>query len=269
MSSRPHCITPHCIARIDATSQLCYSLLMVDSSRAAAQPLATSLFGHHFQDLALLEAALTHPSSTDSSQAAVRLRYQRLEFLGDAVWSLYVSDALVSLLPTASEGELTIRRARLVSGAALAEMAQSHGLAPLLLLSKGEELTGGRQKARVLSSTFEAVIGAIYLDDGAEEIQSLAREACVNAIRGEAVDHDPKTALQQLAQSLLRATPRYRLVCRSGPPHAPTFEVEVVVERSPIAKGKGRSRQEAEQEAARVALLLLPDLLSTTSSSQV
>jgi ribonuclease-3 len=233
------------------------------------QPLPTSIFGHQFQDLALLEAALTHPSSTDTSQADVRLRYQRLEFLGDAVWSLYVSDALVSLLPTASEGELTIRRARLVSGAALAEMAQSHGLAPLLVLSKGEELTGGRHKARVLSSTFEAVIGAIYLDDGAEEIQSLAREACVNAIRGEALDHDPKTALQQLAQSLLRATPRYRLVGRSGPPHAPTFEVEVVVERSPIAKGKGRSRQEAEQEAARAALKSLPDLLSTTSSSQI
>ena len=242
---------------------------MIDSSLAAAQRFPIAIFGHQFQDLTLLKAALTHPSSTDSSQADVRLRYQRLEFLGDAVWSLYVSDALVSLLPTASEGELTMRRASLVSGAALAEMAQSHGLAPLLLLSKGEELTGGRQKARVLSSTFEAVLGAIYLDGGAEAIHSLAREACVKALSGEALDHDPKTALQQLAQSLLRATPRYRLVCRSGPPHAPTFEVEVVVERSPIAKGKGRSRQEAEQEAARAALISLPDLLSTTSSGQV
>ncbi len=242
---------------------------MVEYERASANNLPTSALGHQFRDLTLLEAALTHPSSTNTAQADVRLRYQRLEFLGDAVWSLYVSDALVSLLPTASEGELTIRRARLVSGAALAEMAQLHGLAPLLLLSKGEELTGGRQKARVLSSAFEAVIGAIYLDDGVREIHNLAREACVKALSGEALDHDPKTALQQLAQSLLRATPRYRLVCRSGPPHAPTFEVEVVVERSPIAKGKGRSRQEAEQEAARAALRSLPDLVSTTSSSQV
>ena len=242
---------------------------MVKYERASANNLPTSVLGHQFRDLTLLEAALTHPSSTNTAQADVRLRYQRLEFLGDAVWSLYVSDALVSLLPTASEGELTIRRASLVSGAALAEMAQSHGLAPLLLLSKGEELTGGRQKARVLSSAFEAVIGAIYLDDGAAQIRGLAREACIKALSGEAMDHDPKTALQQLAQSLLRATPRYRLVCRSGPPHAPTFEVEVVVERSPIAKGKGRSRQEAEQEAARAALRSLPDLVSTTSSSQV
>lgn len=242
---------------------------MVEYERASANNLPTSALGHQFRDLTLLEAALTHPSSTNTAQADVRLRYQRLEFLGDAVWSLYVSAALVSLLPTASEGELTIRRASLVSGAALAEMAQSHGLAPLLLLSKGEELTGGRQKARVLSSAFEAVIGAIYLDDGAEEIHSLAREACVNALSGEALDHDPKTALQQRVQSLLRATPRYRLVCRSGPPHAPTFEVEVVVERSPIARGKGQSRQEAEQEAARAALKSLPNLVSTTSSSQV
>ena len=239
---------------------------MTKSSQECAESLPTAIFGHQFHDLTLLKAALTHPSSTDPSQAYVRLHYQRLEFLGDAVWSLYVSDVLVSLLPTASEGDLTIRRASLVSGAALAEMAMFHGLAPLLLLSKGEELTGGRQKARVLASTFEAVIGAIYLDGGAEEIHNLAREACVNALSGEALDHDPKTALQQLAQSLLRATPRYRLLCRSGPPHAPTFEVEVVVERSPIAKGKGRSRQEAEQEAARAALILLPDLVSTVTT---
>ncbi len=240
---------------------------MMKSSQVGAESLPTSIFGHQFQDLTLLKAALTHPSSTEPSQADVRLRYQRFEFLGDAVWSLYVSDALVSLLPTASEGELTIRRARLVSGAALAEMAQFHGLAPLLLLSKGEELTGGRQKARVLSTAFEAVIGAIYLDGGAGKIRDLAREVCVNALNGEGLDHDPKTALQQLVQSLRRATPRYRLVCRSGPPHAPTFEVEVVVERSPIAKGKGRSRQEAEQEAARSALKSLLDPSSTTSSS--
>ena len=237
------------------------------STRAPAPSLPTSLFGHRFRDLTLLEAALTHPSSTDTSQADVRLRYQRLEFLGDAVWSLYVSDALVSSLPTASEGELTMRRAQLVSGAALAEMAQLHGIASLLLLSKGEELTGGRQKAKVLSSTFEAVIGAIYLDGGAEQIRNLAREACLRTLDGEGLTHDPKTALQQLAQSLLRSTPRYRLIHRSGPPHLPMFEVEVVVGRSPIAKGKGRNRQEAEREAARNALRSLPNSLSTTSSS--
>ncbi|MDE2179682.1 MAG: ribonuclease III [candidate division NC10 bacterium] len=210
---------------------------------------------------------MTHPSSTDPSQADVRLRYQRLEFLGDAVWNLYVSDALASLLPTASEGELTQRRASLVSATALADMAQFYGLAPLLLLSKGEELTGGRQKTRVLSTTFEAVIGAIYLDGGAEVIRNLAREACLRTLERERLTLDPKTALQQLAQSLLRATPRYRLIRRSGSAHVPTFEVEVKVGRSPIAKGKGRNRQEAEREAARNALTSLPNSLSTISSS--
>lgn len=242
---------------------------MIKSSRVAEESLPTSIFGHQFQDLALLEAALTHPSSTDPSQANVRLRYQRLEFLGDAVWSLYVSDALVSLLPTASEGELTLRRVHLVSAAALAEMARHYDLAPLLLLSKGEESTGGRHKTRILSSTFEAVIGAIYLDGGVAKIRDLAREACLRALEGEGVIHDPKSALQQLTQSLLRATPRYRLVHRSGPPHAPTFEVEAVVGRSPIAKGKGRNRQEAEREAARGALRVLPNRLPTTSGSQI
>lgn len=216
------------------------------------------ILGHQFRDPALLEAALTHPSSTDPSQADVRRRYQRLEFLGDAVWGLYVSDALVSQYPTASEGELTRHRAALVSAAALADMAEAHGLSSLLVLSKGEELTGGRQKIRVLSNTFEAVIGAIYLDGGATRLRRLAWEACLRSVGGRRSPLDPKTTLQQLTQSLQRMTPRYRLIRRSGAPHAPTFEVEVKIGGSPIARGKGGSRQEAEREAARKALTTLP-----------
>jgi ribonuclease-3 len=241
---------------------------MMSSVRAAAQPLPTSVCGHQFRDLVLLEVALTHPSSTDTSQADLRLRYQRLEFLGDTVWNFYVSESLVSLLPTASEGELTLRRARLVSAAALAEMAQIHDVGALLFLSKGEELAGGRQKTSILSSTFETVIGAIYLDGGAEEIRSLARQACVKTLEGEGITHDPKTALQQFTQFRFRLTPRYRLLRRSGPPHAPTFEVEVRVGDSPIGRGTGRSRREAEQDAALLALTSLPQPESTTSSSK-
>lgn len=240
---------------------------MVECDRIAATNLPISVLGYRFQDLKLFETALTHPSSTAPSQGDLRRRYQRLEFLGDAVWSFYVSDALVSLLPTASEGDLTLYRASLVNAAALANMAQISGLAPLFLLGKGEELTGGRQKTRVLSSAFEAMVGAIYLDGGAEKIRDLAREACLRALEGEQSTHDPKTALQHLAQSRLRLTPRYRLIRRSGASHAPMFEVEVLVGRTPIAKGKGRNRQGAEREAARAALRLLPSSLSTTSSS--
>lgn len=232
----------------------------------AQQPL-TAILGHQFQDQALLEAALTHPSSTDPSQADVRLRYQRLEFLGDAVWNLCVSDALVSQLSAASEGELTVNRAHLVSGAALARLAQRYGLGPLLVLSKGEELTGGRHKIKVLASTFEAVIGAIYLDGGLKAIHNLVRQVCLEALEGEGFGHDPKTALQQLVQSLFHSPPRYRLVCRAGVPHAPTFEVEVLVGRTPIAKGHGSSRQEAERAAARDALRWLSHRTATTSGS--
>lgn len=241
---------------------------MHKSSPAIAPSLPTSICGHQFHDLTLLEAALTHPSSTDTGQADIRLRYQRLEFLGDAVWTLYVSDALVSLLPTASEGELTQRRARLVSAAALTHMAHLYSIAPLILLSRGEEVTGGRQKASILSSAFEAVIGAIYLDGGAEMIRGLARKACARTLEGEALALDPKTSLQQLAQSLLRSTPRYRLIRRSGPPHAPTFEVEVLVRRRALGKGEGRSRQEAERAAALDGLKSLPHPESTISSGQ-
>ncbi len=240
---------------------------MITSSQAATPPTPLALCDYRFRDSTLLEAALTHPSSTDPSQADVRLRYQRLEFLGDAVWNLYVSDELFSLLPTASEGELTLGRVRLVSGAALAILAQRYGLGPLLLLSKGEESTGGRQKMRILANAFEAVIGAIYLDGGTAQIRDLARRVCLEAHEAEGFTHDPKTALQQLVQSLLHSPPRYRLVCRSGAPHAPTFEVEVLVGQTPIAKGQGRSRQEAERVAARDALRSFSHQISTTSSS--
>lgn len=252
---------------LTALRRLCYISRMAEIAPVAALRFSTAIFGHQFHDLALIEAALTHPSSTDPSQADIRLRYQRLEFLGDAVWSLYVSDALVSLLPTSSEGELTKRRANLVSATALARMAYIHGLAPLVVLSKGEELSGGRHNTKILSSAFEAIIGALYLDGGATVIRELARETCVDAMTREELTHDPKSALQQLAQSLLRATPYYRLLCRSGAPHAPTFEVEVVVGPSALAKGTGRSRRAAEQEAARESLRMLSGPLSTTSSS--
>ena len=227
---------------------------MISSVRAATQPLPTSIFGHRFRDLTLLEAALTHPSSTTHAQADARLLHQRLEFLGDAVWSLYVSDALVALLPTASEGELTLRRARLVSAAALAEIAKIQRIPSLIILNKGEEASGGRQRASILSSVFEAVIGAVYLDGGAEEIRGLACSVCDDQLPGVRLGCDPKTALQQLMQSRFHKTPRYHLLYRSGPPHAPSFEVEVRVGQSAIGRGSGRSKQDAEQEAARLAM---------------
>ncbi|MGH7409448.1 MAG: ribonuclease III, partial [Candidatus Methylomirabilis sp.] len=190
-----------------------------------------------------------------------------LEFLGDAVWSFFVSDALVALWPTAPEGELTLRRARLIRAPALAQMAKVHGLASLLALSAGEESTGGRQKVSILSSAFEAVIGSIYLDGGTEAIRRLACDACLNQLSHSELVHDPKTALQELTQSRFRRAPRYRMLRRKGPPHAPMFEVEVRVGRSAIGQGSGRSKQEAERAAAASALAAFFASSPTTSSS--
>ena len=219
-----------------------------------AATLPAAVCGHRFRDPTLLQTALMHPSSTDATQGNLRLGYQRLEFLGDAVWSLFVSDALIALCPSASEGELTVRRAQLVKASALAKMAKAHGLHSHLVLSKGEDTTGGRQKVSILASAFEAVIGAIYLDGGLAEISQLAHQACHDELDQKGGAGDPKTALQQLMQSRFHETPRYHLLYRSGPPHAPTFEVEVRVGQSAIGRGNGRSKQDAEREAARLAM---------------
>ncbi len=239
---------------------------MPGSSRLTARSLPADVCGHRFRDSTLLEAALTHPSATDPTQADVRLRFQRLEFLGDAVWNLCVSDALVALWPTASEGELSQRRAHLVNATALAEMARSYDLQALLLLSPGEDSAGGRERASILSSAFEAVIGAIYLDGGEEEIRRLARDASLKQLDTQEPAQDPKAALQALSQSRFRTTPRYRTLRRSGPMHAPVFEVEVRVGQSPIARGRGHNKQEAERAAALAALGAFVGSESTRSS---
>lgn len=240
---------------------------MISSAQAAAQPLPTSICGHQFRDLTLLEVALTHPSSTDNSQADLRLRYQRLEFLGDAVWSFYVSDTLIALCSSAPESELTLRRARLISAPALAQMAKVLGLPALLVLGRGEDGAGGRQKVSILSSALEAVIGAIYLDGGAEVIRQLARDACCKQLGQEEAVVDPKTALQEFTQSRFRATPRYRMLRRRGPTHAPIFEMEVRIGRSAVGRGIGPNKQDAERAAAIAALAALSAGSHTTSSS--
>jgi ribonuclease-3 len=235
--------------------------------RRVVRSLPAVVCGHRFRDATLLEAALTHPSSTDATESEARLRYQRLEFLGDAVWTLFVSEALCSLWPTAPEGELTVRRTGLVSAAALARMATAHGLAPLIALSRGEESAGGRERVSILSSVFEAVIGAIYLDGGHEEIRRLAYDACLTQLQEGEPAREPKGALQEFAQSKFGKAPRYHLIGRSGPPHAPIFEIEVRVSRSPIARGQGRSKQEAERAAALAALGTLTGASATRSSN--
>lgn len=254
-------------ARIDGRAPRLVSFAMPKSPRSPTNSIPAAVLGYLFHDSTLLKPALTHPSSTDQMQAERRLRYQRLEFLGDAVWCLFVTDALMEFCPSASEGELTLRRARLISAPALAQMAKVHGLPSLLALSAGEESTGGRQKVSILSSAFEAVIGAVYLDGGTEAIRRLARDACLNQLSHNTLVHDPKTALQELTQSRFRTAPRYRMLRRKGPAHAPMFDVEVRVGCSAIGQGTGRSKQEAERAAATAALASFSPRSPTTSGS--
>jgi ribonuclease-3 len=221
---------------------------------------------HRFKRPALLVAALAHPSSTQPDDAEARRRYQRLEFLGDAVWNLAVSAALAALWPSASEGELTVRRARLVSGPTLAHLARAKGLTARLVLGPGEEATGGREKVSILASVFEAVIGAIYLDGGETLIRRRARDTCRAQLKDDRPIRDAKTTLQELVQWRFRAVPRYRTLRRTGPPHAPGFEVAVVVGGSTIARGRGRSKREAEQAAATEGLSVIRGACDTTSS---
>jgi ribonuclease-3 len=203
-------------------------------------------------------AALTHKSYVNEHRAEEGLAdNERLEFLGDAVIDLAVSHRLMERFPTAREGELSKMRAAVVDEQGLSEMARALGLGELLRLGRGEELTGGRQKASLLADAMEAVIAAVYLGDGLDPVLRIVDrflgEAFARAAAG-TLDRDFKTQLQELAQSRMRATPRYRVVAEHGPDHSKTFEVETDVRGEVVGRGSGRSKKDAEQAAARLAL---------------
>jgi ribonuclease-3 len=203
-------------------------------------------------------AALTHKSYVNEHRDEAGLAdNERLEFLGDAVIDLAVSHRLMERFPTAREGELSKMRAAVVDEQGLSEMARALGLGELLRLGRGEELTGGRRKASLLADAMEAVIAAVYLGDGLEPVLRIVDrflgEAFARAAAG-TLDRDFKTQLQELAQSRMRSTPRYRVVAEHGPDHSKTFEVETDVRGEVIGRGTGRSKKDAEQAAAKLAL---------------
>ena len=186
---------------------------------------------------------------------------ERLEFLGDAVIDLAVSHRLMARFPTAREGDLSKMRAAVVDEQGLSEMARALDLGALLRLGRGEELTGGRQKASLLADAMEAVIAAVFVGGGLEPVLGIVDrflgEAFARAAAG-TLDRDFKTQLQELAQSRLRATPRYRVVAEHGPDHSKTFEVETdLARRGRRPRQPGRSKKDAEQGAAKLALDVL------------
>jgi ribonuclease-3 len=214
--------------------------------------------GYRFRDRGLLEHALTHRSKAHEDPSGGVSDNESLEFLGDAVLGLVVSDALFRAFPTYSEGQKSKIKANLVSTASLAEMAEVMGLGNHMILGRGEEKTGGRQKQALLADTCEALIAAIYLDGGLEPArQFLLRELSSqigDARQPEYFGRDHKSRLQERLQALGRPLPVYRVASEDGPDHHKLFHVEVVVGAEVIAHGAGRTKKEAEQEGARLAL---------------
>jgi ribonuclease III len=221
-----------------------------------------SVIGHPFRDPHLLVQALTH-SSRISDRAADDSPEdnEKLEFLGDAVLDLLVSEDLVRAFPAWREGQLSKSRARLVNATALSHAAQRIGLGLYLRLGRGEEKTGGRSKPAILADAYEAVIAAIFLDAGLEAARQFVRRTLVNgamvveAERLGPTDH--KSALQELLQSRGAAPGTYHIISETGPDHEKTFCMEVRIAGDVTAIGTGKTKKEAEQSAAVAALIQL------------
>lgn len=207
--------------------------------------------GYDFKDITLLLMALTH-SSADAGEDN-----QRLEYLGDAVLQLCVSQRLFLLFPEAEEGMLSRRRASLVREESLAEAAQRFGIGPALRMGQGEAHTGGRDKPSVLADAMEAVIAAVYLDGGLKAAQALVDRVVVDYRAERTAVRDAKTVLQEYLQAQGLSTPVYRQVSREGPDHAPQFTCEVISGGEALATGAGGSKKAAEQQAASAALMKL------------
>ncbi len=210
-----------------------------------------------FKDDRILKEALTHRSYVNENQSWPNGYNERLEFLGDAVLELVVTKYLFRLMPKAEEGELTMMRAALVNTKMLAKIAKDIDLEKYLLLSKGERVqTGGRAIETILADAFEALIGAIYLDQGYESAEKFIKDKIViyiNEIREQGYK-DPKSILQEKAQDTLKITPTYKVIEENGPEHKKTFKVGVYLGKDLVVLGEGQSKQEAETKAAEKAL---------------
>lgn len=209
---------------------------------------------YRFKDLSLLKRAMTHSSYQGEMQWKKETNNERLEFLGDAVLELVISDFLYNKYPHEPEGELTKKRSSLVFEAALNVCAKDIELGDYLYLGKGEDMCGGREKPSILSDAFEALIGAIYLDGGIENAKRFIREHIISDIDELVLLKDGKTALQQLVQQDENNSLRYETEDFGGPQHNKVFKSKVYVNDKLVAEGKGHSKKNAEQQAALNAL---------------
>lgn len=216
--------------------------------------------GHEFRDRGLLLEAITHRSFVNEhggfGKPPIRDN-ERLEFLGDAVLDLVVSAELMRRFEGAREGELSRMRAAIVHEAALARLARRIHLGQALRLGRGEELSGGRDRPSLLADAFEAIVAAVYLDAGLDRAEEVLLPL-IDFLPGERLaDTDPKTELQQRLQAVHKSAPRYRVVSEDGPEHDKRFVVEVTLEEEVLGTGTGRTKKQAEQQAAAGVLSLL------------
>lgn len=234
----------------DASSRLCREL------------------GYSFADTGLLLDALTHRSFKNERPDLAATDNERLEFLGDAVIGLLVASLLYLQFPDADEGELTRRRADLVSEKGLSEAAEAIDLGDAMRLGKGEQKSGGRSKPRLLASALEALVGAVYSDGGADAAFSVARRIFEPRLHTRAPGHrDAKSRAQEWAQANLGGTPIYRLLGTDGPDHEREFTVAIELHDEEVATGAGRSKIEAEQDAASAALAIWVELAALAETA--
>ena len=218
--------------------------------------LLESVLGHTFRDRTLLTQALTHASLGYERQHTLPDN-QRLEFLGDAVLQLLLSELLYKRYRNADEGMLTKVRAQFVSTKALAQVARRLNLGGFLLMGRGEESHGGRERDSSLADALEAIIGAIFLDGGLEAAQILAQKLFAKDLENlgaTPADQNPKGQLQEMLQAISPQSPSYRIVEESGPDHSKSFVAVVAWGGQELGRGLGRSKKEAEVEAAKAAL---------------
>jgi ribonuclease-3 len=213
--------------------------------------LAKSL-GIEFKDISLLQTALTHRSYLNEHRDEAE-HNERLEFLGDAVLELIISDHLYITYPDRAEGDLTSFRSAIVRTESLAIASRELGYGDYLRMAKGEEESGGKDKDYLLANTFEAVLGAIYLDQGYEKCKDLVTRVLITKIPEiveNRLDIDGKTKIQEVAQANFKITPIYEVIEENGPDHDKEFVVVIKLEDKVIGKGKGSSKQKAEEAAA-------------------
>ena len=216
------------------------------------------MIGYHFNDPAYLQKALTHRSYHNENPKKSVGHNERLEFLGDAVLDLVISEKIFSLFPDLEEGQLSKIRAGLVNESGLCRIAKKMNLGQHMMLGKGEEQTHGNEKPRLLSSTLEALIGAIYLDGGMEPVKVFLFKYFEGEFKSDISPDsklgDHKTQLQELTQKYFKKIPKYKLLSEDGPDHAKVFSVSVSLNGKELGVGKGKTKKVAEQVAAAKAI---------------